>query len=189
MTASIVGVVLGALALMPAAAAAQTESRAWFVAPFMASTTGGDATHSSPAVGVAGGWMSKSWFGAEADLLWAPHFFEQDGFLSRRSMVTFMGNAVASWRGLDGGTPFISGGIGLLRPSLAEAGEVAIVEKNVLGWNLGGGATFGTGQVGLRVDVRYFRGLKDDDAGANAFGIDFSTFGFWRYSAGLNVRF
>ncbi len=189
MTARIGGVVLGALLLLPAAASAQSEPRAWFLTPFVASTTGGDATHSSPAVGVAGGWMSKSWFGAEADVMWAPQFFEQNGFLSRRSMVTFMGNAVATWRGLSEGTPFISGGLGLLRPSLAEAGELEVVEKNVFGWNLGGGATFGTGQVGLRIDVRYFRGLKDDDAGTNSFGIDFSKFGFWRYSAGLNVRF
>lgn len=190
MTSRIARFALAGLLMLPAAAAAQTESKTWFAAPFVGSAGGGDATAASPAVGVTGGWMGKGWFGAEADFTWAPEFFDQNGFLSRRKMVTFMGNGVVKLPiGREGVHPFLSAGLGLIRPSLAEAGELAIVVANTLGWNAGGGATFTKDQIGIRADVRYLRGLKESDADRNVFGIDFSKFGFWRFSVGLNVRF
>jgi hypothetical protein len=165
MTSSIARLAVAGLLMLPAAAAAQTESKTWFVAPFAASTGGGDATTTSPSVGVTGGWMGRGWVGAEADFTWAPEFFEQTGFLSRRSMVTFMGNGVVKLTsGREGVQPFASAGLGLIRPSLAEAGELAIVEANLFGWNAGGGATFTKDRIGVRADVRYFRGLEESDA-------------------------
>ena len=181
---------LAGLLLLPATALAQMENKSWFVAPFAGSTGGGDATTAGSAVGLSGGWAGRRWIGAEADFAWAPGFFEQTGFLSRRSMLTFMGNGIVKLPAASAVVvPFASAGLGLIRPSLAEAGELAIVEANTFGWNAGAGATFARKQVGIRGDVRYFHGLTESEADVNAFGIDFSKFGFWRVSVGLNVRF
>jgi hypothetical protein len=134
--------------------------------------------------------MSNGWLGAEADLSWAPTFFEQDGFLIERQVLTAMWNGVVALPlGGDRVKPFVSGGLGLFRPKIAEAGGLLGVDENKLGWNLGGGAMFMRGNVGARGDVRYFRGITESDMDTNAFDLDFSKFGFWRGSAGLVVRF
>jgi hypothetical protein len=164
----------------------------WFVSPFIGGTLGGDTTHQSTAVGLSGGWMSRSGLGFAADLADAPDFFAQDGFLTSRRMTTLVGNLiVAIPLGTDSSfRPYISGGAGLLRPHLAEAGDLFVVQTNKLGLDVGGGlAAFLDTNVGIRGDIRYFRGLRKSAADTNAFGIDFSHFGFWRTSVGLVVRF
>ncbi len=186
----VVGVMFVAAVLAPAAVSAQSMDKAnWFVAPFLGSSGGSDLASSSPSVGLTGGWIGSGWFGAEADLAWAPEFFEQDSFLSRRRMFTLMGNGIVRLPGGESFRPYSSAGLGLLRPTLAEAGELVVVDTNKLGWNAGAGATFAQGRMGVRGDVRYFRGLGTSDIDANAFGIDFSKLGFWRLSVGLDVKF
>ena len=84
----------------------------------------------------------------------------------------------------------MTAGLGLLRPNLAEAGELSVVKGNTLAMSVGGGAMgFFNDHVGFRGDVRYTRGLRESELDQNAFGIDFSTFSFWRTTAGLVVRF
>src|SRR5829696_2651446 len=67
----------------------------WFVSPFASGLFKGDATHKSTAVGIAGGWIG-SWLGAEADLGWAPQFFEQGGFIGDRQVTTAMANLIVA---------------------------------------------------------------------------------------------
>ena len=175
------------LAATPAAAAAQS----WYVSPFLGVNTGGDTTSKSAAVGVSGGWIGWRWIGAEADFGWSPAFFEQDGFLTERRVLTAMWNGVVTLPvGGESFRPYASGGLGLFRPRIEEAGGAATgVDAKKLGWNVGAGAMVTRGKVGLRGDIRYFRGLNESDDDTNAFGLDFSSFGFWRASAGLLVRF
>lgn len=175
-----------ALAATPVSAAAQS----WFVAPFLGGNMGGDTTTTSPAVGVSGGWMGWGWIGAEMDVSWAPTFFEQDGFLTERRVLTAMWNGMVTVPGMsETMTPFVSGGLGLFKPRLEEAGAASGVDARKLGWNIGGGIMATKGKVGVRGDLRYFRGLNETDDDVNVFGLDFSSFGFWRASAGLLVRF
>ena len=165
----------------------------WMVSPFLGGQMGGDAPHKNTAVGISGGWKSGGWLGAEVDFSWAPQFFEQNGFTTERQVTTFMGNVVVS---LPHGAhamfePYVSGGLGLIRPTLSEPGGIfSLTDKNKLGADIGGGATvFFNRSVGVRGDVRYFHGLREQDSDPNAFNLDLAAFHFWRTSAGLAVRF
>ena len=174
--------------------AAPVPARAdWVVSPFLAGQMGGDALHKNTAVGISGGWRTSSWLGVEADFAWAPQFFEQNGFTTERQVTTFMGNVVVAipYGKRDMFQPYVSGGLGLIRPTLSEPGGVfALTGKNKLGADVGGGATvFFNRNVGIRGDLRYFHGLRKQDSDANDFNLDLSTFHFWRTSAGLAVRF
>ena len=175
---------------MSAPAFAQSQRSNWVVTPFLGSTSGGSATETAATVGVSGGWTSSSWFGVEGDLGWTPEFFEQDGFRTTRRVLTVMGNGVVNVpAGHDSLRPYVSGGLGLFHPRLSEAGGIFSIDARKLGWDAGGGAEFFQGHVGVRGDLRYFRGLRQTDEDVNAFDLDFSKFGFWRATVGMAVRF
>ena len=172
-----------------APAFAQSQRSNWVVTPFLGSTSGGSATETAATVGVSGGWTSSSWLGVEGDLGWTPEFFEQDGFRTTRRVLTVMGNGVMNVpAGSNRWRPYVSGGLGLFHPRLSEAGGIFSIDEPTLGWNAGGGADVFQGRVGVRGDLRYFRGLKTDDD-QNDFNLDFSKLGFWRVSVGIAVRF
>ena len=189
MTTKVRGAVLAAMFVLVAspAFAQMNMSGRWFVSPLIGANTGGDTTSSSPAVGVSGGWLSDSWLGVEAELTWTPGFFEQDGFLINRRMRTFTGNALVQLPGASKARPYVVGGVGVLSPHLTEAGRFSDVDKQQMGFDVGGGVMFWHNNVGVRGDVRYFRGMGDDEP--NAFGIAFSEINFWRISTGMTVRF
>jgi hypothetical protein len=181
--------VLAVILMSSGPASAQTSSK-WVVAPFVGSTAGDDATQSATTVGVSGGWRGDGWLGVEGDLGWTPEFFEQDGFRTTRRVLTLMGNGVVNVPTRSNNLrPYVSGGLGLFHPRLSEAGGIFDVDAHKLGWDAGGGAEFFQGSLGVRGDLRYFRGLRKTDADVNAFDLDFSKFGFWRATVGLAVRF
>jgi hypothetical protein len=180
-------IVMGVLLAAPVPAHAD-----WVVSPFIGGQMGGDALHTNTAVGIAGGWKTDGWLGVEADFGWAPQFFEQNGFTTERQVTTLMGNLVVAIPNgkRDMFQPYVSGGLGLIRPTLSEPGGVFALTGNKLGTDVGGGATvFFNRSVGIRADLRYFHGLRKQDSDANDFNLDLSTFHFWRTSAGLAVRF
>ena len=170
---------------------AATSSR-WFVSPLIGASFGDDAGHTSGTVGVAGGWLGRGWLSLEAELADSPYLVPQGGFLISRRVTTFIGSAVI---GIPARTaalrPYGVVGLGLLRPRFAEAGELAAVGGNRLGFTIGGGMTsWANEHLGGRGDIRYFRGLGSEDSDeTNPLGIDISKFGFWRVSGGLMVRF
>ncbi len=172
--------------LIPTAARAD-----WTVSPFASFNAGGDAPRTSPATGVTAGWMGNR-IGGEFDLGYSPEFFEQNGFVTNRRVITMMGNVVygVPWGRTEAVTPYVSGGAGILKTTLTEAGGLFTLDRNKLGMNVGGGVTgWANKNVGIRGDVRYFRGLRKQDADANDFGLDLSTIHFWRASIGLTARF
>lgn len=182
---------------LPATAGAQSPmaasgEKSHWVSPFLGNTMGNDQTHANATMGVSAGMMVyKGWLGVEGEYADALVFFKDNGFLTHRQLKTAMGNVVVK-------VPYIkseklqvyaTGGLGLVRPHLEEAGGFAVAEMNKLGFSAGAGATgFFNKNIGVRVDLRYLRTLKDDKA-ANAFGIDFGSFGFWRSSVGAVIRF
>ncbi|MBI3493137.1 MAG: outer membrane beta-barrel protein [Acidobacteria bacterium] len=183
--------IVGAAVLATPSVARADDWNNWFVSPFIGAQLGGDAPRTSPAVGVSGGWMGSR-VGGEFDLGYGPEFFDQNGFITDRRMITMMGNAIAPipWVHSEIFKPYIVGGLGVLKPKLSEAGGIFALDARKFGMDLGGGVmTFVNPHVGLRGDVRYFRGLRKSDADTNDFGLDLSTFHFWRVSAGLVTRF
>jgi opacity protein-like surface antigen len=82
----------------------------------------------------------------------------------------------------------VTGGVGMVRPSLSEPGGLAKVDDMKFGWNAGGGLSgYLTDHVGIQGDVRYFR-VKDDAGVANPFGIEFDGFDFVRASVGVAFK-
>jgi opacity protein-like surface antigen len=185
--------------LLLTAAPARAE---WFVTPFIGGNFGGatdqplfgkaDAITKPWTWGVTGGWLSGGWLGVEGDVAYAPNFFDSDnGFIAKRSITTVMANVrvAVPFGGKDGSfRPYVSGGAGLLRPNLAEAGDAAVVEGNKFAWNVGGGVTgFFTDRVGITGDVRYVRAMDKNEV-PNVFGVQFDGLDFWRAAAGVTLK-
>jgi hypothetical protein len=188
LTRTFTAAIVTAACVLAAPSAARAD---WIVSPFVGAHVGGDAPRTSPAVGVSGGWMGTI-VGGEVDLGYGPEFFAQNGFTTDRRMLTVMGNVIVTspWGSRDTFKPYVSGGLGVLEPKLSEAGGIFALDAKKLGMDVGGGAMgFFNRTVGLRGDIRYFRGLRKSDDDTNAFGLDLSTFHFWRASVGLAVRF
>jgi hypothetical protein len=183
--------VLAVALVLPASAFAQApaSSRPYFISSSFAVNTGGDTVESSPAVGIAGGWLGPRSIGLEGELAWSPEFFEQDGFRITRRMPTFMlsGLVQLTYGTSAGLQPYAAIGFGMVRPHLTDAGELNDFESTEAGFNVGGGAMWVKRGVGIRGDVRYMR-IAGDEA-PNSFGVDLSDFGFWRISTGLVVKF
>jgi opacity protein-like surface antigen len=173
----------------------------WFVTPFIGGNFGGatnqplfgrtEAMTKPLTWGVSGGWMSGGWLGIEGDLGYAPDFFDSDNdFIVKRSLTTVMANVRAALPFGKGGKlkPFVSGGVGLVRPSLTEAGAATTVESNKFGWNVGGGVTaFLNDRVGITGDVRYIRAMAKDEE-PNPFGVQFDGLDFWRTAVGVTFK-
>lgn len=175
-----------ALLALPTVAHAQLQ-----VSPFAGVNAGGDTTKTSGTAGVSATWWIFNWIGVEVEGAYSPMLFEQDGFLTSRSVTTWTGSLVFKPpMGSDKFQPYVAAGLGVLRPNLSEAGGLAVAKGNTLALTAGVGATgFINDHVGFRGDIRYLRGLRESDLDANPFGIDFSKFSFWRPTAGLVVRF
>lgn len=177
---------MAAMLALPSAAQAQLH-----LSPFAGVNFGGDTTTTSGTAGVSVNFMVNKTFGLEAEIAHTPSFFEQDGFLTQRSLTTLTGSIIAAVPiGSDKLRPFLVAGIGVLRPNLAEAGDVLGLDGKTTALSVGGGLMgFVNEHVGFRGDLRYLRGLKKSDLDNNVLGVDFSRFSFWRTTAGLVVRF
>jgi opacity protein-like surface antigen len=138
--------------------------------------------------------MGSGSVGFEVDFGYSPNFFETSTtasgfqFTSKSNVTTLTGNLVV---GAHSGTvrPYAVAGVGLLRTRVQDAGETFDVNsKNDFGLDVGAGVMgFFSKSVGLRGDVRYFRGFRGTDE--NATGLTVSDFKFWRGSLGLSLKF
>jgi opacity protein-like surface antigen len=134
--------------------------------------------------------------GFEIDFGYSPNFFETSTtasgfqFASSSNVTTLMGNLVV---GAKSGPvrPYVVGGVGLLRSRVQDVDEVFDVNtKNDFGLDVGGGVMgFFSENVGLRGDIRYFRGFRGTSDSDNATGITLGDFKFWRGSVGVSFKF
>jgi opacity protein-like surface antigen len=135
-------------------------------------------------------------FGFEVDFGYSPNFFETTTtgsgfeFTSKSNVTTLMGNLVVG-SNKGGVRPYAVAGVGLLRTKLQDIDETFdLNSKNDFGLNIGGGVMgFFSNNVGLRGDVRYFRGFRGTSDSDNATGIALSDFKFWRGSLGVSFKF
>jgi opacity protein-like surface antigen len=195
-------ILIAAAAACVLLSAAPARAAEWFATPFFGGNFGGatdqplfgkpEAMTNPSTFGITGGWTGGGWFGVEGDVAYAPSFFDSDnGFIAKRSLTTVMGNVrVAVPFGGKAGKlrPYVSGGAGLLRPNLAEAGDGAVVTGNKFAWNVGGGLTGMLNErVGITGDVRYTRAM-DKNEEPNAFGVKFDGLDFWRGAIGVTLK-
>ena len=191
--------------------AAKPASADWLLTPYLGVVFGGSANtvdldqvadqfEQRLSFGAGLTWMGAGKLGFEVDYHLAPNFYQiteggenVDAFDLDSSVQTLMANVILG--APIGGTmgkgfrPYAVGGIGLMRSSLTGADDLFDnLSNNELGVNVGGGAhVFFSDNVGMRGDVRYFRGLqKGDDGGRD---LDFEDFDFWRDTLGVTFRF
>ena len=204
-------VMRAALVLLILGAAARPASADWLLTPYVGVVFGGSANdfdindlsdefEQRVSFGGSLAWMGAGVFGLEFDYHLAPNFYQITGgdedieILDLDSSVqTMMANVILG--APIGGTsgpgirPYAAGGIGLMRASLSGADDLFDnLSSNELGINVGGGiiAFFGD-NVGIRGDLRYFRGLQQgDDDGED---LDLEDFDFWRGTVGVTFRF
>ncbi len=204
-------VLRAALVLLILGGMAKPAAADWLLTPYVGVVFGGSANNFNvndltdefeQRISFGGGltWMGAGKLGFEVDYHLAPNFYQITGgnrdveLLNLDSSVqTLMANVVLG--APIGGTsgpgirPYAVGGIGLMRASLSGADDLFDnLSNNELGVNVGGGVhVFFSDNVGLRGDVRYFRGLqKGDDGGQD---LDLEDFDFWRSTVGLTFRF
>jgi opacity protein-like surface antigen len=135
-------------------------------------------------------------FGFEVDFGYAPNFFETTTtgsgfeFTNKSNVTTLMGNLVVG-SNKGGVRPYAVAGIGLLRTKVQDIDETFDVSsKNDFGLDVGGGVMgFFSNNVGIRGDIRYFRGFRGSSDNDNLTGIALSDFKFWRGSVGMSFKF
>jgi hypothetical protein len=200
-------------ALVTAACVAmpRTASADWVVTPFVGWNTGGSADVSGangPTVtstfdhkadyGVSLTGMGGGVIGGEIDFGYSPNFFANTSgsnsvqFSSNSNVATLTGNLIVGVPVGGHGAqirPYAVGGVGLIRTNVQDAaGLFSVNTKNDFGFDLGGGVMgFFNQNVGLRGDVRYFRGFRGTSD--NTVGLGLSSFNYWRTSVGVSFKF
>ena len=193
------------------AAAPATASADWLITPFVGWNFNGSAdVNSGSGVvnntfshkadwGVSLSQMGAGAFGWELDFGYSPNFFAAPTtstnpfeFNSNSNVTTLTGNVIVGVPvGGHGASirPYAVGGVGLIRSKVQDtAGFFDVNTKNDFGFDLGAGAMgFFSQNVGVRGDVRYFRGFRGTDT--NATGLGLSNFNFWRGSVGVTFKF
>lgn len=166
----------------------------YFVSPFVAYDFGADTgclnllfcADRKGNAGVAAGRMGRT-LGAEEEVSYAKDFFGSGPDLSS-SVLTVMTNAIVTRR-LGRWHPYVVGGLGLMVTHIqfTQASFYATDQKT-FAWNLGGGVSMYFGRrLGVRADVRYFRGFRD--VPLSGFSVTDSKLAFGRGSVGLICRF
>ncbi len=198
-TASLVGLV--------SAGAPRTASADWTLTPFLGWNFGGSADVNGSGgstfsdkfekkldYGASLTGMGAGSVGFELDFGYSPNFFETSTaasgfrFTNKSNVTTLMGNLVVG--GHTGSVrPYAVAGVGLLRTNIQDFGQLFTVNtKNDFGMDIGGGVMgLFSKNVGLRGDVRYFRGFRGTSD--NVSGLALSSFKFWRGSLGLSLKF
>jgi opacity protein-like surface antigen len=183
-----------AAALLVVLVTVQPARADWLLTPQLGATFGGDAETERLTYGAAIGWMGAGAFGFEVDAGFTPRYFDRDGSglndIEDSNVTTVMLNLIlGAPLGAPGLRPYATAGAGILRTRASSLDEVFDFNENHLGVNVGAGViAFITNNFGIRGDVRYFRNIRDSDAG-DTLGIDLGNFDFWRATVGGTIRF
>lgn len=185
------------------AAPAQAQ---WVATPYIDTYVAGDAQTGRGGLGASVAYYFRGRLGFELDVERHGHFFRDEDVadlvpdegvdLDTRATL-FMGNVVVPFR-VQGAAgiwcPYGTAGLGVIRAVFdstvfrggAGQDDYDTAQDN-LAFNVGGGVMHAlTDLVGLRVDVRYFRALVDENAGESGY---FKDYDFWRVSVGVTFGF
>jgi opacity protein-like surface antigen len=199
-------VIAASLVIIASAAAPQKASADFLFTPFVGSTFGGSANIGGEGedfkdeferklnYGVSLMWMGGGVFGFEIDAAYSPNFFGVSSDSSDFDLVgdgnvtTLMGNVVIG-APLGAVRPYASGGIGLLKSRVEDAGEFfEEIDSTDLGFNVGAGLMgFFNDNIGLRGDIRFFRSMRDADP--DGIDLELGDFKYWRGTVGVTFKF
>jgi opacity protein-like surface antigen len=86
--------------------------------------------------------------------------------------------------------PYVTGGFGWMRQQARDREGLASVTRNDPSWHVGGGVNLlVTDYLGVRVDVRNFRSLRDPFDTPDPIVEDIERVSFWRMALGAVIRF
>ncbi len=123
--------------------------------------------------------------GLEIDGQYSPHFF---GGASGSNVATLMAGLTFGVGDPQGPRFYGIAGAGLLKSHVTAQQEFLETDRNSFGIMVGGSVIVPvTGILGVRGDLRYFRGLSNVSA-SRPEDIDLSGFHFFRASVGLSIR-
>lgn len=183
------------LLMRPAPARAEWQLRPFLGVTFGGSTTFFDLEHAADNPNLVIGFNSVllgELFGIEADLGYAPGFFQSGGqhLVTRSSATTLTGNVVVALpRRLTEFTlrPYFVGGAGFMVARINDTSNVLGVSSTLPAVDLGGGVTgFLTDRIGVSWDVRHFRSFGGK---ARLLSIGREQLSFWRANMALVFRY
>jgi hypothetical protein len=185
----------------------------WHFTPFVGFTLGGNSTFSGsenlqtgrkffgrkdPVVGGSVSWLGRGLLGVEGVFIYVPGILDPDPDIPRSEQLFIgshstglMGNVLLAtpraWNE-HGLRPFVSGGFGVLHLTLDTLLDVLNVRRNVLGYNVGGGAVgFITDRTGVRLDLRRYSYVKSRDL--QGVSVDRENLSYWTASVGVVFRY
>ena len=179
------------LLLVTTAAPARAD---WLITPYVGSAFGGATSAQHVTYGAAAAWMSHGIVGVEFDGSLAPDLLDEDEGvilgIADSNVTTVMGSVVLGVPlGEPGVRPYAVAGAGLIRARVSDAEDIFDIDENSFGINVGGGVhAFLRSNIGVRADLRYFRGIRDRDD-SDGVDLELGSFDFWRASVGATFRF
>jgi opacity protein-like surface antigen len=184
---SIAAAVILLLSITPAARADVT------LTPFIGSLFGGVLPDNKTNWGFDAAFMGWGAIGAEIDFSYTQEFIPTTFATPEVHQANLMGNLVLGipFGGTEGKgvRPYVVGGAGLYRATWKNSDFFDRITSNDFAVDAGGGLMlFFSNHVGLRADMRYFRTLRDSQAGS---GIDFDlgALNYWRGTIGTTFKF
>jgi opacity protein-like surface antigen len=187
----LISTVSASLLLVVTAAPARAD---WLITPYLGTAFGGDTTSQHVTYGASAAWMSHGIVGVEFDGSIAPDLLDEDDGvilgIADSNVTTLMGSLVIGAPiGEPGVRPYAVAGAGLIKSRVSDADDIFDIDENSFGINVGGGIhAFVRENLGIRADVRYFRGVRDTDTGDDV-DLELGSFDFWRASVGATFRF
>jgi opacity protein-like surface antigen len=187
----LISTVSASLLLVMTAAPARAD---WLITPYLGTAFGGDTSSQHVTYGASAAWMSHGIVGVEFDGSIAPDLLDEDDGvvlgIADSNVTTLMGSLViGAPLGEPGVRPYAVAGAGLIRSRVSDADDIFDIDENSFGINLGGGIhAFVRENIGIRADVRYFRGVRDTDD-TDDVDLELGSFDFWRASVGATFRF
>ena len=173
-------------------AAAQT----YFV-PFAGANISGDAScaenyncaDSGLTLGASYGYFNEyinDIFGFDEEFGYTKNLFRRDGPGARSRVITLMTNITAG-KQLGLVRPYGLIGVGFIQTKILTTGQLSTntEDDNDFGWNAGGGVVLSYGRIGIRGDVRFFRGFHERES--KGFPVD-EKIKFGRATIGLVVQ-
>jgi hypothetical protein len=185
-----------ALAVLLCTLAPSTASADFLVEPFFAWTRNSETSRWLPGGGTAAEW-TKGWLLVGGDLGYAAGFFDppEDALdlIASSHVLTVGGHAGIGFparKESDRYFPYVTGGFGWMRQSARDREGFISVVRNDPALNIGGGVrVLLNDYLGVRLDMRYFRSLRDPFPEPDPLVADLERLHFWRVGVGAVLRF
>ncbi len=186
---------------------ARPASAEWQLTPFIGLTLGGSTTFPDPeneltgrsfgrkhlTLGGSGSLFWRGPIGVEALFIYVPGIFDREDLplIEASRTMALMGNLIITipraWSE-HGLRPFASGGFGLMHVAQDGFLELFPIRRNVLGYNVGGGAVGPiTERTGVRFEARFISYVKSGDIVGES--IDRETLRYWTATVGVVFRY